>query len=61
MNITDYLDKVVNHEAGLTGGYQDLLAEGVWHKDAIATVTEVAVECSNTTTSVVASLFPVLR
>ena len=60
MDIADYLNEVVNHEASLAWGNEDVLAEGVGHEDAIATVTDVAVESSNSAIPVVAPFLFVL-
>ena len=60
MDITDYLNEVVDHKASLTWGDEDVLAEGVRHEDAVATVTDEAVESSNSTIPVVATFLFVL-
>ena len=60
MNIADYLDKVVDHKARLAGDDENLLTEGLGHEDAVAIVTDVAVECTNATKFVVATLLLVL-
>ena len=61
MYIADNLNKEVNHKASLTGDDQNLLTEGLGHEDAVATVTDVTVECTNSATPVVAPLLLVLR
>ena len=60
MDIADYLNEVVDLEASLAGGDEDVLAEGVRHEDAVATVTDVAVESTNSTIPVVATFLFVL-
>ena len=60
MNIADYLDEVVDHEASLAGDDENLLTEDLWHEDPVAIVTDVPIECANTTELVVAPFLSVL-
>ena len=61
MNIADYLNKVVNRKASLAGGDENILGEDIWHEDAIAVMTDVAIKCTDATKLVIAPLLFVFR